>query len=136
MLEKLDPQIMRVVNRLGAKLSIDRPLYPEPLRTFEERRIDWLDNGVHKAIIIQPTFELAGVNAELWNFTILAWDLTPSGTRNNSWVKKVIHQQDFCKIENGIVDLLNNAVNDLEKISKKDLVSRLRNSGSLILFGE
>ena len=118
----IDGQIAELSNRLNARLSIDRPSYPEALRTFEERRIDWVDKGVKKAIIIQPNFEHHGVNSELWNFKLVAWDTGNGGTRKNSWIKDLIKAQEFSIIEDNIKDLLSLGLKELNGIDKYDLI--------------
>ena len=52
----IDGNLESVAKKLNAKLTIDRPWAPKSLHPFEERRIDWEENGLNKAIIIQPSF--------------------------------------------------------------------------------
>ena len=118
----IDSQIIELSNRLNAKISIDRPGYPESMRTFEERRIDWIDNDIRKAIIIQPNFEIKGVNSELWNFKLVAWNTGNGRTRKNTWVKDLIKEEMFSKIEGSIKDLLATALETLKEIDKYNLV--------------
>ncbi len=119
--EKIDSSLLELSNRLNAKLTKDRPSYPQALRNFEERRIDWIDDEVHKAIIIQPNFEHSGVNSKLWNFTILAWfdDIEP---HKFCWISKIIQEQKFDTIENDIESLLKMSEDTLVKITKRDLM--------------
>ncbi len=70
--KEIDSKLEKLSAKLDAKLTKDRPNSPEVLRTFEERRIDWVDNNICKAIIIQPTFESNGVNSKIWNFINIA----------------------------------------------------------------
>jgi len=114
-------QIIEIADKLNAKVSFDRPGYPEALRTFEERRIDWKDKEVNKAIIIQPNFERYGVNSELWNFKLVAWDTGNGRVRKNSWTKYLVSEQKFLNIENSIKELLELGVKTLNIIDKKDL---------------
>ena len=60
--KNIDSNLIELASKLNGKLTKDRPDYPEVLRIFEERRIDWIENGIMKAIIIQPNFEANGVN--------------------------------------------------------------------------
>jgi hypothetical protein len=69
----IDDKLSGLANKLNAKLTKDRPEYPEVLRTFEERRIDWNDGEISKAIIIQPNFEATRVNTAIWNLINIAW---------------------------------------------------------------
>lgn len=69
----IDEKLAKLAIKLNAKLTKDRPEYPEALRTFEERRIDWIKNKICKAIIIQPNFEDIGVNSTIWNFINIAY---------------------------------------------------------------
>ena len=73
--EQIDLKMRTLANKMNAKVSKDRPEYPQALRTFEERRIDWIEDNINKAIIFQPNFELKGANEEKWNFGVAAWYL-------------------------------------------------------------
>ncbi len=45
-----------------ARLRIDRPF---PQNYFEERRLNWsLKTDINKAILIQPNFEIDGMNSK------------------------------------------------------------------------
>ncbi len=47
---------------MGAELTKNRSNYPHSLRSFQERRIDWKENDIRKAIIIQPLFGFKCLN--------------------------------------------------------------------------
>ena len=114
----IDLEIEAIGKKLNAKISKDRPGYPESLRTFEERRIDWKDNGINKAIVIQPTFENEGVNSELWNFRLIAW----KGSRSKrKYVDQVIEKSDFKIIESNINELLESGTQRLLEITEEHL---------------
>lgn len=115
----IEPLIKKISDELGAKISKDRPDYPEALRTFEERRIDWSDNGIQKAIIIQPTFESDGVNSDLWNFSLVAWIWTDN--KRTSYHKTVIDKEEFKNIELNIEELLYSGKKHLQNIKLNDL---------------
>ena len=100
-------------------ISKDRPSYPEALRTFEERRIDWQDKGLMKAMIIQPTFEASGVNSELWNFRLVSWAWV--NKKRVSYFKELISKRDFKIIENNIQGLLNQGKHILKGVTINDL---------------
>ncbi|MDH5415418.1 MAG: hypothetical protein OEW87_14875, partial [Flavobacteriaceae bacterium] len=117
----IDKKLNVLAAKLTAQLSKDRPEYPELLRTFEERRIDWTNNGIKKAIIIQPTFEIDGVNSEKWNFVIVAWfDNLNSGTRYK-WINRLVDKDDFRRIEMNIDKLLFKSEQILQNITESDL---------------
>lgn len=117
--ETIDSQLLQLSNRLNATFSKDRPKLPSVLRTFEERRIDWIDNGVYKAIIIQPTFEVSGVNSQFWNFTILAW--YDEGEIMFKWLDRIVKKEKFDVIENNIDELLRMSEDTLTKITKGEI---------------
>jgi len=48
--ENIDWKLDELARKLKGELTKDRPSYPEILRTFEERRIDWIDNGIIKLL--------------------------------------------------------------------------------------
>lgn len=115
----IEVELEKLSRELGAVISKDRPNYPESMRTFEERRIDWKDQGMNKAIIIQPTFERHGVNTELWNVRIVAW--TRIERKRVSYFEELISKSAFSKIELEIIPLLKIGREKLENIKLKDL---------------
>lgn len=116
--KNIDIEIELICKELNAIISKDRPDYPEALRTFEERRIDWIDNGIRKAIIIQPTFENKGVNSELWNFRLVAWK---GIGRKRKYIEEVIEKSDFKIIESNINKLLESGKKTLLNIKEEHL---------------
>lgn len=119
--KEIDTKLEMISAKLGAKLKKDRPGYPEALRTFEERRIDWVDKGIFKAIIIQPTFENNGVNSEIWNFVNLAWYDNAESLKKLQWRNNLVVEDDFAIIESNIDDLLIKSEIALSAISMSDL---------------
>ncbi|HYF04259.1 MAG TPA: hypothetical protein VEC36_12830 [Patescibacteria group bacterium] len=119
--KEIDSKIENLAMKLNARLTKDRPGYPEVLRTFEERRIDWIDNGIHKAIIIQPTFENKGVNSKIWNVTNIAWINEFIAGRRPQLIINLIDQKEFKVIENNIDELLKTSEENLIKITRNDL---------------
>jgi hypothetical protein len=107
--------------KLQAKLSKDRPGYPEGMITFEERRIEWQDNEINKAIIIQPTFEVNGLNSDLWNLINIAWYDVPNTAIRLRWIKKLIEKSTFQNIEKDIDNLLILSEIQLANIKQEDL---------------
>jgi hypothetical protein len=114
----METKIEAVALELNAVVHKDRPNYPEPLRTFEERRIDWEDKGIRKAIIIQPTFEYKGVNSDLWNFCLVAWK---GVIAEQSYHKKLVSKSDFEAIETDIDELLAQGKGILIAVKEEDL---------------
>ncbi len=115
----IDSKLVDLATKLNAKLTKDRPEYPEALRTFQERRIDWIENNIHKAIIIQPTFEESGVNSHIWNLINIAWR-TDDYLHEKKWLRYLIERQSFEIIEQNIDDLLSKSENDLIAIGNND----------------
>jgi len=113
--KNIDSKLEQISIQLKAKLTIDRPWEPEISRTFEERRLDWIDGGIYKAIIIQPLFEKNGVNQELWSLVNVAWiDFM-------YWKTKLIDNKEFYIIEQSIDELLATSIQNLSKIKNSDL---------------
>jgi hypothetical protein len=102
--KNIDLKLIELADSLKAKVSINRPDYSESLRTFEERRIDWTDGGINKAIILQPNFEATGVNEEKWNFSIAAWYF--GDTADLRFSEDFLHEKQFNTIANQLDDLL------------------------------
>lgn len=100
-------------------MTKDRPGYPEALRAFEERRIDWIENGIRKAIIIQPTFEITGVDSTRWNFNLVAWK--GIGTKRLALHETLAHQVKFSEINDDIDLYLEKGVEFLKSITLEGL---------------
>lgn len=115
----IDPELKRFSESLGAKLSIDRQKGAKA--EFEERRIDWVEGEIRKAIIIQPTFLMGEVNQGIWNFINIAWYDDPHSVHRLRWKKTLISRQAFEQIESRIVDLLSESEHNLSPISLEDL---------------
>ncbi|MFK7932217.1 MAG: hypothetical protein AB8G22_01825 [Saprospiraceae bacterium] len=116
--ENIELEIEAVSQELNAVISRDRPGYTESLRTFEERRIDWEDNDIKKAIIIQPTFESTGVNSEIWNFILFAYK---GIGRKQIFYEALVEKSDFEVIETNIKELLESGKETLLKIKEENL---------------
>jgi hypothetical protein len=120
--KNIDSKLVDLANKLNARLTKDRPNYPEALRTFEERRIDWIENHIMKAIIIQPNFESNGVNSNIWNFINLAIFDDGLSISNPKWMEILVDQKDFIFIDDNIDKLLLKSEQNLSNISIEDLV--------------
>lgn len=116
----IDAYIENEANLLGAVVSKDRPGYPEEMRNFEERRLDWTTGNIKKAILIQPKFTLNNVDSTQWSFRVVAWL-----DRTNSYTKTFVENSTFETIEESIESLFRMAVKELETISEKDLIKEL-----------
>ncbi|MFT5820068.1 MAG: hypothetical protein ACI8ZM_001302 [Crocinitomix sp.] len=119
--KQIDAKLEQLSNKLGANLTKDRPEYPEALRTFEERRIDWEDSGILKAIIIQPTFKISGVDSKIWNFINFAWYYDKEAVGKKQWMKIWVEKKKFSIIESNIDDLLFQSEQTLLNIVMADL---------------
>jgi len=119
--KNIDFIIENCASKLNARLTKDRPGYPQVLRTFEERRIDWVEKKVNKAIIIQPNFENDGVNENLWNFINHAWYYDGKSTFPFRWSKNLVEEQDFSFIEIRIDKLLSDSIENLKNIQFENL---------------
>lgn len=118
----IENKLAEYAQLLNGVISIDRPNYPKSLRTFEERRIDWIDGSLNKSIVIHPKFELAGVNSNLWTFKLVAYSIGENGLRKNSWTNELVSHQDFDSIEKEIDNLLKLGKSELEGIVESDLL--------------
>lgn len=120
--KNIDSKLSDLTNKLKGRLTKDRPSYPESLRTFEERRIDWVENDIMKAIIIQPNFEVNGVNSNIWNFINLAIYDDGMSISNPKWMKILVDQKNFSFIDDNINELLLRSEENLSNLSIEDLV--------------
>ncbi len=117
----IDHKLTNLANRLNATLTKDRPEYPEILRTFEERRIDWRDGNIFKAIIIQPIFGMDEVDSTIWNFINTAWFDDGHSIERPQWINILAEKTDFQIIEENIDNLLSKSVNNLKAIEMRHL---------------
>ncbi|MCZ8356245.1 MAG: hypothetical protein O9340_16010 [Cyclobacteriaceae bacterium] len=122
--EEIDLKLRTMANKMNAKVSKDRSEYPQALVTFEERRIDWIEDNINKAIIFQPNFESKGVNEEKWNFGVAAWFF--EGTTDLRFSEELVKEQHFESIANQLDKLLTDAAGRLSKINMIEL-DRLNN---------
>jgi hypothetical protein len=120
--KNIDSKLIDLASKLNGRLTKDRPDYPEVLRTFEERRIDWIENDIMKAIIIQPNFEANRVNSNIWNFVNVAIYDDGFSVSRPKWIEILVDQKDFIFIAENIDELLLKSEENLSNISMKDLV--------------
>lgn len=117
--KEIDLKLNAFANKINAKVTRGRRGYPGPLRTFEERRIDWVDEKINKAIVFQPNFELKIVNDEKWNFRIVAWYF--EGPIDLRFLEELVREKQFDFIVNQLDQLLGLAVERLSKINMIEL---------------
>ena len=119
--ENIDNKLEVLAKQLNAALSVDRPNYLEPLRTFEERRIDWIENGVNKAIIIQPSFEAFGIDDSKWSFINVAWINKNGVAQKPGWRRMLVDKDKFTIIEENIDKLILDSKRNLVSVSLSDI---------------
>ena len=117
----IDPKLEQFALQMNAVLTKDRPGYPEIMRTFQERRIDWMDEDLHKAIIIQPNFTIGGVDSSKWNFIMLAFCYDKESGRRIKWLNHLAKNKKFEWIEFQLDDFLDEAKRQLTIIKHADL---------------
>ncbi|UOQ53579.1 hypothetical protein [Hymenobacter cellulosivorans] len=88
---------------------------------FEERRIDWQRDGFNLAVIIQPTFELKGVDTSKWNVRVVAWKNISSGSGRLAVGQDLVVGRPFPEIEARIDELLDEAGTYLNSLHSRDL---------------
>jgi hypothetical protein len=116
----IDDKLHRFAEKINGTLVKDRSSSPITL-TFEERRIDWREGDIRKAIIIQPNFEITGVNSSIWNFINIAWIEKNGLAVKPGWVKELVNKEDFQNIEERIDELLSQSEKNLSGITIDDL---------------
>lgn len=120
--KNIDAKLEELSEKFGVVLTKDRSNYPEALRTFEERRVDWVENGINKAIIIQPTFRSTGVDSSIWNFINLAWILKRGVAQKPGWSKNLVYQMNFEEIEDNIDSLIDESIKNLQDVQMEDII--------------
>ena len=113
----IDKTLKIFAKNIFAQLTIDRPF---PQNYFEERRIDWIENGINKAILIQPNFEIDGINSKKWNLTLVAWTYNDIEDRIQ-WIDYLVVEKNFEVIENNIEDFLKISYKKLKSIKIDNL---------------
>jgi hypothetical protein len=86
---------------------------------FEERRIDWQQDGINRAIIIQPDFLATGVDTTKWNFSAVAWQGSAHKKRTADY--DFATSVAFQAIEERIDSLLSEACTYLNNIQASHL---------------
>jgi len=119
--KNIDRNLELIADNLQAKLTIDRPWAPKSFHPFEERRIDWEDSGLKKAIIIQPYFGSRGVDTAKWSLINIAWIMKKGVAQKPGWKRILIKNENFSKIENNILELLKQSVDNLESVEFKEV---------------
>ena len=113
----IDKTLKIFAKNIFAQLTIDRPF---PQNYFEERRIDWIKNGINKAILIHPNFEIDGINSKKWNLTLVA--LTYNHIEDRiQWIYYLVEEKNFEVIENNIEDFLKISYKKLKSIKIDNL---------------
>lgn len=113
----IDKTLKIFAKNIFAQLTIDRPF---PQNYFEERRIDWIENVINKAILIQPNFEIDGINSKKWNLTLVAWTYNHIEDRIQ-WIDYLVEEKNFEVIENNIEDFLKISYKKLKSIKIDNL---------------
>ena len=119
--KNIDKNLESIAEKLRAKLTVDRPWAPKALHPFEERRIDWEENGLNKAIIIQPFFGSSGVDTTKWSLINIAWIKKRGIAQKPGWRVKLIENQNFESIENNIIELLDKSVDNLKTVEFEEV---------------
>ena len=114
--ENIDKSLDSLASKLGGVISFDRTYLIDPI---PERRIDWKNGKIKKAIIIQPTFTSTGIDLNLWNFIIVAWK--DEFTNRKQFISTLVDKKDIKLIQESIDDLLKESETILEDLSENDL---------------
>lgn len=118
--ENIDGKLSSLANELGAQITRDRN---GNTQGFEERRIDWFENGIKKAIIVQPTFTSDGVDSSLWNFINLAWTELNGIPQKPGWKCTLIVEDDFGNIDDKIDLLIHQSKLNLLSVTLEDVLN-------------
>ena len=115
----IDSLLEQFAQKQNAKLTRNRDGMSLDIFKFEERRIDWIRNGINRAVIIQPEFTSSGVDRNKWRLLNVAW--------KGTGYKKIVTEQiltagvDFNEIEKDIEEWLAKSDTYLNGIEQKDL---------------
>ena len=112
-----EQQAVLTQNRGGMSLLAWGPNHS----SFEERRIDWQQDGINRAIIIQPDFLATGVDTTRWNFRAVVWQ--DSGHQKRTACQNLATSVPSKYIEERIERLLAEACTYLNNIRVSDLKS-------------
>lgn len=117
---KIDEKLEALAHDVNAVLTRDRNSTESD---FEERRIDWIDNGIKKAIIIQPTFTANGIDNSRWNFFNLAWTLENGMAQKPTLLRTLIFEADFGQIEEQIDSLISQSQRNLMHVTLDEVIA-------------
>lgn len=115
--QNIDDKLSAFANKRGAQLTKNRGgFFPT------ERRIDWTENQIRKAVIIQPAFLMTPISdSSLWNFINIAWTMKNGIAVKPGWKKILLEKSNFHLIERDIDDLLCQSENNLSNIKPEDV---------------
>ncbi|UOG77391.1 hypothetical protein MTX78_23905 (plasmid) [Hymenobacter tibetensis] len=88
---------------------------------FEERRIDWQQDGCNLAVIIQPDFGKMAVDSSQWHFYALAWQNVATGSGRRVAKRHLVNGRPFSEIKARIEELLIEAGSYLHGLQARDL---------------
>lgn len=120
--QNIDNKLINLATKLEATLTRDRSGNPQGLRSFEERRIEWVEGGINKAIIIQPTFRASGIDSTSWSFICVGWVVRNEIAVKPGWNLYLMENADFQKIEDDIDELLKQAEDILKRLQISDVL--------------
>jgi hypothetical protein len=115
--QDIDNKLIAFADKHNARLTKDRNGF-FPI----ERRIDWIENQIRKAIIIQPAFLMTpNADSSLWNFINVAWIMQNGVAVKPGWMKILLEKSDFNLIDKDIDELLFQSENNLCNIKLEDV---------------
>ena len=108
----IDDKLNKFAKELNATIATNSsPLFvngvPVSSANREERRIVWIDNSIHKGVLIVPFILPGDSTSSKWSFTILAWlEDETVGTDRPLWIRDLHKNVEFKTIETEIDQLL------------------------------
>ena len=116
----IDILLEQFAHKQNARLARDRNGKTIELHNFEERRVDWIIDGINRAVIIQPNFDTDQFDPSKWSFRAMAWK--DVGAKRYRYGQTYIKAVDMDVLEKVIPELLMEADIELNKIEFEDLL--------------
>jgi hypothetical protein len=115
--KNIDDKLSDFADKHEGRLTKDRNGF-----LLGERRIDWKENQICVAIIIQPIFLMTGdTYPSFYNFINVAWIMKNGIAVKPGWKKMLLEKSNYNLIEKEIDELLFQSENNLCNIKLGDI---------------
>lgn len=116
--DSIDSKLVHFAERLGAKATDGSEFYLNGFPLSIHRRIYWVEEGISKIILIQPSSKTLSKapGPETWDFLNIAW-IERESSPKRFWRQYLVFEGGFSVINNNIDELLIRSLQHLSNVS-------------------